>query len=297
MNTSVDISIVIRTFNEGKWLGPVLDAVATQELDNKTMEVVLVDSGSTDETLSIAEKHGCRIVHIKKDEFTFGRSLNMGCDAAVGRALVFISGHCIPASPRWLLNLVTPLGVDGMVYTYGRQQGHEISRYSEEQLFRKYYPDTSQLPQQGFFCNNANSAILKEHWNENPYDEELTGLEDMDLAKKLVNKGHKIGYVADAPVIHIHEESWHKVKVRYEREAIALQAIMPELHVHFSDFLRYFFSGVMLDWGQAISDKKFFRVAGEVLAFRFMQYWGTYAGANEHRRLSRRRKEEYFYPR
>lgn len=293
----MDISIVIRTFDEGKWLGPVLEAVAAQELDGNAMEVVLVDSGSTDETLSIAQKHGCRIVHIAKDDFTFGRSLNMGCDAAKGRALVFISGHCIPNDPRWLVNLVAPLGTNDIVYSYGRQQGHDISRYSEEQLFRKYYPDTSQVPQDGFFCNNANAAVLKEQWKTNQFDEDLTGLEDMELAKRLTIAGYKVAYVADAPVIHIHEESWHKVKVRYEREAIALQAIMPELHVNFTDFLRYFFSGVMLDWGQAIADKCFHKVAGEILAFRFMQYWGTYAGANEHRRLSRQRKEEYFYPR
>lgn len=293
----MDISIVIRTFNEGKWLGSVLEAVGAQELHGLAMEVVLVDSGSSDETLSIAERHGCRIVHIAKENFTFGRSLNMGCAAAEGRALVFISGHCIPNDPLWLVNLVAPLGTNNIVYSYGRQQGHAVTRYSEEQLFRKYYPDTSQIPQEGFFCNNANAALLKDQWIAHPFDEDLTGLEDMELAKRLVNAGFNIAYIADAPVVHIHEESWHKVRVRYEREAIALQAIMPELHVHFTDFLRYFLSGVMLDWGQAIADRSFHRVFGEILSFRLMQYWGTYVGANEHRRLSRQRKEEYFYPR
>jgi hypothetical protein len=72
---------------------------------------------------------------------------------------------------------------------------------------------------------------------------------------------------------------------------------MPEVHVHFFDFLRYFASGVMLDWGQALSDREFSKRAGEIFMFRLMQYWGTYRGANEHRRLSQRRKEAYFYPR
>lgn len=293
----VDISIVIRTFNEDRWLDSVLDAVATQNLGGKSMEVVLVDSGSTDNTLAIAEKHGCRIVHIAKDEFTFGLSLNRGCESAAGDALVFISGHCIPSSTNWLLNLVTPLDRGDVAYTYGRQIGHEVSRFSEHQLFKKYYPEVSQIPQEGFFCNNANAALLKNDWSNNQFNEDLTGLEDMELAKRLLNQGRKIAYVAEAPVIHIHEESWHKVKVRYEREAIAIQAIMPELQVHFADFVRYFISGVMLDWGQALADKQFHRVAIEVLCFRFMQYWGTFIGANEHRRLSQQRKEEYFYPR
>lgn len=293
----MDISIVIRTLNEGRWLGRVLEAVAAQELDGKSVEVVLVDSGSTDHTIETAKSHGCRIVHITKDDFTFGRSLNRGCDAAIGTALVFISGHCIPDDPRWLVRLVAPLGNDGIGYSYGRQNGHEVSRYSEEQLFRKYYPGTSQIPQEGFFCNNANAAMLKTQWLDHRFNEDLTGLEDMEMAKRLVQAGFAVAYVADAPVIHIHEETWHQVKIRYEREAIALQAIMPELHVHFTDFVRYFVSGVLLDWGQALADKCFHKVAGEVLVFRFLQYWGTYVGANEHRRLSRQRKEEYFYPR
>ena len=95
--------------------------------------------------------------------------------------------------------------------------------------------------------------------------------------------------------------SAHEVRPAYldiaEREAIALQAIMPELHVTFPDFVRYVVSGVLLDWGQALADKRFHKVAGEIVAFRFPQYWGTYMGANGHRRLSRQRKEEYFYPR
>ena len=39
--------------------------------------------------------------------------------------------------------------------------------------------------------------------------------------------GRRIGYVADSSVFHIHEETWSRVKTRYEREAIALRSIMP----------------------------------------------------------------------
>ena len=57
---------------------------------------------------------------------------------------------------------------------------------------------------------------------------ELTGCEDMDLAKRLCSDEKKIGYVADASVFHIHDETWDQVQLRYEREAVALQKIMPE---------------------------------------------------------------------
>jgi len=121
-----DISIVFRALNEERWFDDALDACKRQQLDGLSCEIVLVDSGSTDDTLAIAERHGVKIVHIPKSEFTFGRSLNWGCDAAEGTYLVFISAHCIPSHDRWLQNLVQPL-IDGVAeYTYGRQLGHEV---------------------------------------------------------------------------------------------------------------------------------------------------------------------------
>jgi len=119
----------------------------------------------------------------------------------------------------------------------------------------------------------------------------------MACANQPQAKGVRIGYVAESSVIHIHEESWSRVKIRYEREAIALQSIMPEIHVNFTDFLRYFASGVYFDCRQALADRVLLRRLREIFLFRLMQYWGTYCGNNEHRRLSFRRKEAYFYPR
>lgn len=294
----MDISVVIRTYNESKFLGEALEAVKSQVLQGLSAEVVVVDSGSTDGTLDIAERYGCRIVHILKKDFTFGRSLNVGCEAARGKYLVFISGHCVPYTNDWLYNLVKPLE-DGICHsTYGRQIGREgYTKFSENLLLEKYFPKHSSLPQEGFFCNNANGAILKSVWQDIPYDEDLTGLEDMDMAKKMVAKNMKIGYVADAPVEHIHEETWKQISTRYEREAIALQGIMPELHITILDMIRYIVSGVLLDMGTALRSKKFLKYAAEIIAFRTMQYWGACRGNHDHKKMSKKRREQYFYPR
>jgi rhamnosyltransferase len=293
----VEVSIVIRTLNEAEWLSDALESVASQEMNGRPVEVIIVDSGSTDATLEIAQGYGARIVTIKKSEFTFGRSLNVGCEASRGRVIAMISGHCIPASTTWLSNLIAPLGSEGIVYTYGKQVGHERSKYSEHRLFKKYFPDLNTLPQSGFFCNNANSAIFRDVWANNRFDEKLTGLEDMEIGKRLVSNGQKIGYVADAPVIHIHEESWKKVRIRYEREAIALQAIMPEIQVSLLDFIRYASHGIALDVVAAFQEKRLFKELYSIIMFRTMQFWGTYRGNNDHRIMSRARKESYFYPR
>ena len=292
----MNVSIIIRTYNEQGHLGDVLAAIAAQESNGLRYETIVVDSGSTDNTLQIATGHSCRIVHIGKDEFTFGRSLNRGCEVASGEHLVFVSGHCVPACRTWLKKLVEPLRDEKLTYVYGRQIGNGQSRYSERQLFKKYFPETSAVPQEGFFCNNANAAISRRVWKQYRFDEELTGLEDMELAKRLVTAGEKVGYIAEAPVYHLHDESWVNVRNRYEREALALQRVMPEVHVSFLDFLRYFTSAVLLDSSTALQERIFGRHFPEILMFRLMQFWGVYRGNHQHRRLSRQMKEKYFYP-
>ena len=291
------VSVVIRTYNEARHLRQLLEAIAAQDSEVFSAEAVLVDSGSDDSTLEIAAAHGCRIVHISREEFTFGRSLNLGCEHARGQYLVFVSGHCIPARRDWIARLVEPLAHGAAAYSYGRQIGNGESKFSECQLFRKYYPDTSRIPQEGFFCNNANAAIPRSVWAEHRFCEDITGLEDMDLGRRLHESGLKLAYVSEAPVYHLHAESWGQVKRRYEREAIALQKIMPQVHVSFTDFLRYFSSAVLLDMGAALQEKKLLSLFTEIIAFRFMQFWGSYCGNNEHRRISREMKERYFYPR
>ena len=290
------LSIVIRTYNEEKHLASLLESIRSQRVEDNELEVVVVDSGSTDRTISIAEKHECRLVHISKDEFTFGRSLNIGCHAAKGDILVFISGHCIPVCEDWLMSLTSPIIEGKVTYIYGRQVGNHTSKYSECQLLKKYYPEKSNIPQEGFFCNNANAALLRSAWEQEKFDETLTGLEDMELGKRLTKKGINLGYVAGAPVYHLHNEAWHKVRIRYERESFALQHIMPQIHIGKIDMLRYFLSAVLLDCGSAAQEKMFLNKFVEIVMFRMMQYWGTYRGNHEHRELSRKMKEEYFYP-
>ena len=290
------ISIVLRTYNESKHLDELLKSVHSQDIPGANVETVVIDSGSTDSTLEIAEKYNCRILHITPEEFTFGRSLNIGCNAANGEYLVFISGHCIPVGSRWLRNLVAPLA-DGLAsYAYGKQIGNQDSKFSECQLFKKYYPDESRVPQKGFFCNNANAALLKKAWESNRFDEELSGLEDMELSRRLQHNGMSIAYVADAPVYHIHEESWKNIRNRYEREAYALRHIMPEVHIGFLDFVRYFTSAVYFDVKEAVRAKCFNREFYGIVMFRLMQFWGSYKGNHEHRKLSKKMKERYFYP-
>ena len=301
----MDASIIIRTYNEERYLGQLLAAIDDQERAREgaggttltiEREVLVVDSGSTDRTVEIAESFGARVLHIASEDFSFGRSLNLGCDAAEGAVLVFISGHCVPCDAVWLRHLIIPILDGQVVAAYGKQRGGEATKLSEHQVFAKLYPDQSSIPQKGFFCNNANAAVKRSVWETFRFDEDLLGLEDMFLGRQLVDAGMQLGYVAEAAVYHYHHETWAQVRRRYEREAIALQRVKPEWHLTFFDFLRYFMTSVILDNFFALQERRWPRSAGEILLFRFMQYWGSYRGNHEHRRMAEREKRRYFYP-
>ena len=292
----VQISIIIRTLNEAKHLGDLLRSISEQEISGYGLEVIIVDSGSSDQTLEIAKSHNCRIIQIKKEQFSFGRSLNFGCKAADGDYLVITSGHCVPIDKYWLLKLCEPLINKTAKYSYGRQIGGPETQFSEHRIFSKYYPAESKIQVGDYFCNNANSALLRDSWESHQFDDELTGLEDMDLAKRLVNEGQVIAYVPDSCVYHYHYESWAQIRRRFEREAIALRQIMPQLHVTVIDTIRYIFTSVFKDLvTKPIPNKMNKNILGIVL-YRVNQYYGSWKGNKFHRKLSATERETYFYP-
>ena len=103
----------------------------------------------------------------------------------------------------------------------------------------KYYPEKNKFSEISFFCNNANAAIDRTTWQKLRFDEEIPGLEDMELAKRFSMDGKNIDYINDAIVFHYHHENWSQIKRRFEREAIALQRIMIKFIMHrFQPYIR-----------------------------------------------------------
>ena len=177
----MNCSLVIRAYNEEKHIGRLLEGI--QQQTRKDVEIILVDSGSNDRTVSIAESFGARIVRIPSTEFTFGRSLNLGIQAATREFIVIASAHVYPVYPDWLESLLRPFEDIKVALTYGRQRGPVTTQFSEQQIYHQWYPDVSKPRQATAFCNNANAAIRRSLWEKHPYDETLTGLEDLAWAK------------------------------------------------------------------------------------------------------------------
>lgn len=202
------------------------------------MEIVIVDSGSTDATVSVASCYPGKVVLIAPEEFSFGRSLNLGCREAKGEFVVIASAHVYPVNKDWLEKLLVPFADPQVALVYGKQRGDETTKYSERAIFARWFPDISNLRQDHPFCNNANAAIRRSVWEQVPYDETLTGLEDLDWANRAMVLGHRIAYAGEAEIVHVHNETAEHICNRYRREAIAMKHIFPQERFTLWDFAR-----------------------------------------------------------
>lgn len=288
------VSIIIRCLNEGKFIGRLFEGILHQT--HKDVEVIVVDSGSTDNTLVIAEKYANKIIHIKPEEFSFGFALNKGCEAATGDFLLLASAHVYPVFDTWIKNMLSHFEDLNVALVYGKQIGNELTKYSEHRIFAKWFPNNSDLNQTHPFCNNASCMVRKECWDEHKYDESLTGLEDMDWAKKIMTKNYKVVYDSTAPIVHVHEETYKRVLNRYKREAIAHKHIFPDQNFSFIDFIKLTTTNIVSDYYHSLHDKKFFQNIVDIPLFRIMQFYGTYTGYRYSGNVSWRLKRRFYYP-
>ena len=288
------LSIIIRAYNEEKHIGRLLYGISQQT--RKDVETVLVDSGSTDATLAVAARYPVKIAHITPEDFTFGRSLNTGIAASTGEIIVITSAHCCPVYPDWLEQLVKPLQDPTVALSYGKQRGGPTNHFSEQQFFRKFFPENSVLQQAQPYSHNANAAIRRDLWALHPYNENLTGLEDLAWSSWAMEAGYTIAYVAEAEVIHQHDETYRQVRKRYQREAIALKQILPNSSFTPWDLVKSWLKTSLGDLRQERWEKAFFKQLLPVLRFRWNQYWGTYRGFHYAGKIDAQLHRAFYYP-
>ena len=287
-------SLIIRCYNEENHIERLISGIKAQTV--KDIEIILVDSGSTDATVSIASQYSVKIISIKQEDFSFGYSLNVGCAAANGDFLVIASAHVYPVHSDWLERLLAPFHNDKIALVYGMQRGSEATNFSEHQVYARWFPDHSDENQAHPFCNNANAAIRRSLWERFPYDETLTGLEDLAWAKKVMGAGYRIAYEAHAEVIHVHCQSPRAIANRYRREAIALKTIFPHESFYFWDFIRMYVQNSFSDCFHAVQRGVLWGNITTIFVFRLMQFWGTYRGFAQHGLVTRQLKQKFYYP-
>src|SRR5262245_23599596 len=275
--SSPETSIVIRAFNEERWLPEVLGAIDRQSY--RDYEVLLVDSGSVDRTREIAAAHGAQIIRLRSEDFTFGHSLNLGIQEARGAYIAILSAHAIPTDEHWLEQLITPLRQPETAMVFGGQRGHAVSRFSEARDFERVFPSKPLvMDDDHVFVNNANSAIRRDLWGRHRFDEGLPGLEDAEWAKYWIPLGKKVLYTPAACIYQVHTESWAQVRHRFHREGIAGRWTAVRIIRHIpGEILREMY-WCSLDLALATRERRLPSLASEILRYRYNKTVGIVKG-------------------
>jgi glycosyltransferase involved in cell wall biosynthesis/D-arabinose 1-dehydrogenase-like Zn-dependent alcohol dehydrogenase len=290
-----ETSIVVRSFNEAEHIGDVLESVSEQAYQD--FEIILVDSGSTDGTLEIADQYVDKVEFVAPHDFTFGYSCNAGCEAADGEFVAFLSAHAIPTDDQWLGSMIEKFDDEKVAMTYSNQVGAEQNKFSERRLFDELFGEEPkrQTPPD-YFANNASSVIRRELWEDYRFDEYLTGHEDIEWAKQFMDQGHVVVYDPDACIYHIHDETWTQVYNRFKREAVA----DVEIGIKDESDCWHEYKKIPLDiLGDTVAAVREGQLSMQTLIeigrFRYCQHMGTVDGLTTDRALDSDRFE-YFYP-
>jgi len=175
--------------------------------------VLVMNSSSHDGTLECAEEMGAETLVISREEFNHGSSRekarrHLNCDI-----VVMMTPDAYAIDETMLSSLVAPLVEGKASLSYARQIPHDHAGIFEKIPREFNYPSTSQIrsyedrSQYGIytvFCSNSCAAYRSDALDGiGGFSSVLIG-EDTFTAAKLLMRGHKIAYVAEAVVKHSH---------------------------------------------------------------------------------------------
>jgi glycosyltransferase involved in cell wall biosynthesis len=214
------VSVVIPAKNAGPGFAHLLATLQGQAGFRK-IEIIVVDSGSTDGTLETARRMGATIVEILPETFSHSGSRNLGCDRATGEYVLFMVQDALPTSDRWLRDLYQPIKHDGVVASscteipredsdlFYRAACWNHSRFvgvdqGDRILEKPRYQDYINLRTN---ANISNVACLVHRETFSKYRFRGEFAEDLDLGLRLVQDGHTLALLGSTPVIHSHNRS------------------------------------------------------------------------------------------
>lgn len=211
MKNRATVGIVIPTYNGEHLLPRLLGAINSFAWQ---VSVLVIDSSSTDGTVNIAQAAGAKVNVIKKSEFNHGSTRDLGRMLINADIVVMMTQDVIPAGPEMLDRLVSPILAGQAAVSYARQIPHDGAGFFES--FPRFfnYPNKSELRgfcdvkhygAYTFYCSNSCAA-----WSNSALDEiggfgSTLSLEDTVAVAKLLRKGYKVAYCADAVVKHSHK--------------------------------------------------------------------------------------------
>lgn len=226
------VSIVIPVLNAAEHL-PLLARLFQAQKPAPPLEVVLVDSGSTDDTVALAKRLGFLTTTISP--FSHGGARNLGVRMARGDLVVFLTQDAEPANERWLCQLTAPFRDPQVAGVYGRQLPRPDATPLECLFLAQRFPAgetqtrcySAEIPigyEEAFF-SNVNAAVRRSVLLENPFDETLLMCEDQQFSRDALRLGCAVTYAPDAQVIHSHNYSMRRYFQRYFDSIVALRQV------------------------------------------------------------------------
>jgi rhamnosyltransferase len=201
------IGVVIRTLNESALVGRCLEMLDRQR-GGFDLDVLVVDSGSTDATREIARDLGARVVELQPTQFDYSKALNLGIEEVTGELVVILSAHAIPVDEQMLEKLVAHFDAPAVAGVAARQVPWPDAPWQEVHRLRDQFAKTRREYSRGDDANivfsNACSCIRRSVWAAEPFT--LPAVEDLEWAERVVAAGWKIVYEPEATVYHSHDE-------------------------------------------------------------------------------------------
>jgi rhamnosyltransferase len=209
------ISVIIPVRNGGEDLRRCLEAIRRQETGGE-VEIVVIDSSSTDGSAELARSLGARVEVIPLDQFNHGATRNLGAELARGEMLVFTSQDAAAIGEHWLERLVAPLTDERVAGVYGRQLPHPEATPPERYFLDFLYgpgarvqeaAGTGDLSMETTLFSNVNAAIPRRVFERFRFVDDIVMSEDQEWARRVLVAGYRLVYEPEAAVSHSHTYS------------------------------------------------------------------------------------------
>ena len=215
MKATIAISVVVPTLNGGV-LAQRLFRHLSQFNSSEDVEVLIIDSGSTDGTPQHAQSAGLRVHSITPEEFGHGKTRNLGVQLTSGRVICFLTQDVLPITKDWPRRFLETLEDDSVAGAYGRQVPRDAT--TMEMFFvAQNYPNTPLRfdPQPGghhprpgrVVFSNAFSAVKREVIEQVLFSDDAPVSEDQIWAHAVLLNGYSIVYQHDNEALHAHSYS------------------------------------------------------------------------------------------
>lgn len=129
------VSIVIPTYNGGEIYKKSMESLMKQDYQGDK-QLIVIDSGSTDNTLEVAKETGAEITQIEQKNFHHSKTRNLAVQKTKYDKVVFLVQDAIPCNNSWLSNLVESLTNHDVSAVYGKQVPHD-----DAELFARFEVD------------------------------------------------------------------------------------------------------------------------------------------------------------